>query len=194
MQRWWKAAMTCALVPLFVGATIFTIWYLTRATWLMMAGVINIYTGLAFFCTGFLCVVMYVWKSRQAKMVAWKWRALLAVGLLIANFPAAGGLTFAASYILSTYTVIVDNRSGGSIENLSLHGPTGDYDFGTVPPNSRREKGFHFTGEGFVTYSAIIVGKSQSGQMFGYITSGPSGCTAVMSISEDATVHVEERF
>jgi hypothetical protein len=160
----------------------------------MEAGLVNIGVGLVLVCVGAVCLVVYSFRASSSGVKGWKTRALTAGLILVANFPAAAALTLAASYILSAYLVVVENRSSWPLENLSFRSPGGEYAFGATPSKNRREQTFHFAGEGAVTYAAVLDGVPRHGIVDGYISSGIGGKVTLL-VTENGDIEVRnERF
>lgn len=160
----------------------------------MVAGIITIYSGLALFVVGLISLILYMLKARAAGVEKWGRRAAAAGAILVSNFPAAVLFMSAAIYIMSTYTVIVENGSTYTLDRVALFDPAGSlHDFGSVAARERRERDFHFGGEGRVTYEISINGVKQSGILFGYISGSTAG-RARIKVGEDGVASAEERF
>ena len=92
-----KAALVLGAAPLVIGLAIFALWVLTRAEWLMGAGVVTIYGGIAVIVGAAVCLVTYVWRSWRSRSVArgrLVWQTIGVLALFLANFVAAGGAVF----------------------------------------------------------------------------------------------------
>ena len=183
--------MIFGAAPLTSGLIIFAAWRVSRADWLMGAGVVNIAAGLLLVAIGLVCLIVYCWRARASGAKGWKARAALGGLLLLSNFPAAAGLTFAAAYIQSSYIVTVENRSAWPLEGLSFRSPQGEYTFGTIPPKLAQEKTFHFAGEGTVTYDATLNSMPRHGIVDGYITGIGGRAKLVVTETGDVLVHHE---
>lgn len=145
----WRLTLFCGLAPLLSGTLLFLAWGITRASWLMLAGLITIYSGLALFVIGLISLIVYTLNARAMRLENWVRRAAAGGAILVGNFPAAAAFVGAAIYIMSTYTVIVENGSNNTIERITLIDPARSrHEFGSVAAHERREEKFHFGGEG----------------------------------------------
>ena len=61
MNRAYRIALICGVVPLTVGIFIFILWLVTRWDWLETAGLITIVGGCASFPVGMMALGYYCW-------------------------------------------------------------------------------------------------------------------------------------
>lgn len=170
MRNWYRASLYCALIPFFIGLAIYIAWYLSRAGWLELAGVYNIWLGLLLFGLGLGCLVVYVVKARRSGAPRYWKRAGVALMLLLVNFPFTMILLSSVFYQMGTSTLIIDNQTSSVISQLSLTQREKVYSLDDVAPNSRLKEDFHFPYEGSVDYAFELDGVRQSGIAFGYVT------------------------
>jgi hypothetical protein len=160
----------------------------------MKAGIITIYSGLALFVIGLISLIVYMLNARAARLENWGRRAAAAGVILVSNVPAAAAFVGAAIYIMSTYTVIVENGSNNTVDRVTLIDPARSrHEFGSIAARERREASFHFAGEGSVAYEISINGVVQSGILFGYISGGIAG-RGRLKIGEGGVASDEEIF
>lgn len=104
----YRAALLCGIVPLAGGIGILLLWVATRIEVLEAAGLYWIALGTCIVVIGVLFLV--VWSQQEGhKTEAPRGKpGLVALSLLLVNFPAAAGVTFIASaikYPLRTVTI-----------------------------------------------------------------------------------------
>lgn len=193
MKTWYRVALFCGLEPLLVGTLIFIAWLISRARWLEYAGLVNIIAGTCLVWVGLVCLGVYFHQARQQQVAGYLKRSLLALALMVANYPVAITFILTAEYLLSQSTVVVHNQSELSVQAFRLQERDIVYELGDIVPGQTVEHSFHFQHEGSVDYSLMWDGQSHSGVMFGYVTSG-LGVTAVMEIDASGMVSVREEL
>lgn len=193
MKTWYRFALFCGLEPLLLGVVIFVTWLVTRARWLEFAGLINMMIGSCLVWVGLICLGVYAHKSRQQQLRGYVRRCLLALGIMLVNYPVAITFILIAEHLISESTAQVENRSGLLVEDFRLTEREKEYQMGDIEPGTRIERKFHFRHEGAVNYSFVLDHTPHSGIMFGYVTSG-IGVTAVMIIDESGRVEVKEHL
>src|SRR5712691_7569882 len=112
-------------VPLSLGTAIFLIWLVARWDWLMFAGAIVLYGGVAMVVAGALGLAHGCWVASRTPG-AWRrglWRSTLGcAGLLLVNVPVAAGIIAAAIAIMTRYTVVVSNTSQERLDTVRVVG------------------------------------------------------------------------
>jgi hypothetical protein len=182
----------CGLLPIITGTLVFIAWWITRDPALGAVGVATIVWGLALFFVGCVSLVIYIRKAQIARFENWRFKALVAGLILIANFPLAAGYIAVAIYLDSVHTVSVENLSANTIDRVTFIDPRNSrYEFGSVAVDEHREEQFHFGGEGTVTYEVSSDGVVQSNVLIGYISAGMGGC-ALLKIGMDGTARSTE--
>ena len=134
-----KVALFLGVAPLVTGMVIFAAWVLSRAEWLMAAGVITIYVGMCAVAVGAVCLAVYLWQSWRSKAIARRrlvCQAIAVLGLFLANFLAAGGAAFAAIVIDTRYTVSVTNQTNVPLESARIEGGGVDVPLGIIAPGA----------------------------------------------------------
>lgn len=189
-----RVSLICGLFPIITGTLVFIAWWVTRDSGLMAVGAATIVWGLALFLVGFISLVIYIRKAQIARFENWRFKALVAGSILIANFPLAAGYIAVAIYLDSVHTIFVDNVSAKNIDQVIFIDPRNSrYEFGSVAVDEHREEQFHFGGEGTVTYEVWSDGVVQSNVLIGYISAGIRGC-ARLEIGMDGTAGSTECF
>src|SRR6266446_6713913 len=110
MSNWLKASYACGVVPLVVATCIFLAWLVTRWTVLPRMGIATIYGGLASVAIGVVCLVTHAVQSRRPRAATSR-HSLWALLVLLSNFPAAAGFTYAAIFVATRYAVTVSNHA-----------------------------------------------------------------------------------
>lgn len=190
MSKLYLASIVCAVTPLIIGGAIYGLWVATDISWLMLAGVFNIYAGLALFIGGMICLSVYFYRERKLSKDGVLKKSAISLGLLLANFPAAIAALYGASYHLSESTLMVQNSTEYRITDIVLSERAVTYQFPVVEPNSSVTENFHFKYEGAVGYKFSVNGTEHEGLAFGYVTSHAGG-KAKMVVSDDGKVVVE---
>ncbi len=186
MNRSYRVALICGAFPLLIGISIFTFWLITRWSWLELAGIYTLYGGAAIFLVGVFALARYCWLAFRTPNIPRRhlWFSTLAcAGLLLLNFPVAGGITVAAIAIETRYTVVVHNASDQSLESVRVFGGGCDEPFGTIPPGGIVRQSFWIEHDGELKFSAISYAKI----IDGYVTHGSGGHTTV-TINSDGTI------
>ena len=183
MNPWYKRSLACGVTPLVLGISIFIGWYFTHASWLEVAGIINIFFGLILFLLGIIFVGIYLFKTRQYK------RSLVPLLILLLNFPVATTIISKVEYIKSTCTLKIVNQSPYAITKFYLTERDYRHPVMDTPARSISRQEFHFKYEGTVYYTMQINGKTHQGNMFGYVTSGMSS-VATLRLSESGELNV----
>lgn len=175
-------AIACGALPMTIGSAIFFAWLVTRWSWLEGAGVINIFAGLLLFLIGVVTLCVYLARERRRPNSSAKRWAVLAGGLLLANFPAAAVYGFAVIYIMSHYHVLVINESGETIDSFMLRSPGLEIELGPLRPGATRSRYLSFPTEGTLDFAARQQQLRFGGEIEGYVTGNMDG---------DTTVHVK---
>lgn len=195
MSRSLKLAWLCGIAPLVTGIVIFLVWLLTGWEWLMRAGIITLYAGLAAFVIGVVALVWYCWlalrdanRSRLRIFLA----ASVCAGVLLGNFPVAGGIVLAVAFKLSTYTVVIVNDSPHPLVNARLIGGGVEMALGEIPPGSSVERSMRFQRDDQLTLFTTFNGEYRKVEVAGYVTNNSGGDVRVV-FDEHGKVHVRQR-
>ncbi len=193
MNRWYRISLICGLVPLCTGIFIFLAWLPTRSDWLEIAGIVNLYIGLALFFIGVICLSIYFYTARKKSVVGYWKKSIIALAILLANIPVATAIISTVIYMESAITVTIENQSSTIIEEISISEHGHIYEFGSVLPNERLEKKFHFQSEGSVHYSFKRNGSKFEGIFIGYV-SGGFGADVKMLITKSGAVKINGKI
>jgi len=192
MDRTLRVAVLSGLLPLLIGVSLFVLWIITRWDWLMLAGAILIYGGLASFVIGSIALVRYCWAAcRSADPPRRKWvpSALACAALLLSNFPTAGGIIAAVIAIETCYSVVVHNDSQQSLSDVRVYGGGCEADLGTIPPGGHAQRSLWIKRDGELEFRAVSSSTTHQVTIDDYVTSG-IGCRTVVVINPDGTVSV----
>ena len=195
MNRWLRFSVICGAAPLTVGVAIFLTWLLTRWDWLMLAGVLTIYSGLVVVAVGTIGVVLFVWKSVRVghtprKHVAWQ--ALTVSGFLLLNVPVAAAIVASVIYIETQYVVTVINDSSAEVHSFVVSGGGVTIDIGTIAPGSEVRRAFIIKHDGELKGQGMQGGRPIEGIIEGYVTNGLGG-NKLVRIQSDGTLGVADR-
>ncbi len=190
---WYRTAIVCGLVPMLLGTAIFAAWLFTDFNALGILGILFIYGGLALFAAGIVSLLIFVSRARKDG-IAYRKPAILALAVLVVNFPLCAAYISIAFLMESAHVVTVVNRTGMPIETLALTDPVGRrFRVGTVGPGQVRRACLGFSGEGAVQFSLSVDGETRTGTLIGYL-SDPLGSDATLHLSEDLSVQTREGF
>lgn len=173
MNRWLKAALLLGIVPLAIGIAVFATWMITRADWLMGAGMITICVGIANVAMGLVCLCVYLWQARRASL-SWQnlaWRVTLVLAVYVAGFLAAGRVAVEAVRMSSPYTVTIVNRSSLALESAQMEGGGVNVEIGMVPPYETVRSEFRIKQDGELILTARQGDRSIRLTIEAYVTS-----------------------
>lgn len=188
-----RVAIACALVPLLIGLCVFAGWLVTKSEWLMVAGIFDIYLGVALFFVGAICTAVYFVTARRSPGPSTKrigLRAALCACLLLVNFPIAGSLAFAASHIFSAFNFTIENESEKILTDVEVSGPGVKLSFSCVPPEGFVEGTMHFDNDGEVRLLATFDGEQHNEIVEGYVTRGMGGDVRIL-VDASGQIRVE---
>jgi len=178
---------------MIIGGVIFTCWAITGESWLMLAGVINIYAGLGLFVNGVICLSLYFHKEKKVnKSIAIK-KGLISLAILLANFPMAVAALHAASYLLSMSNLEVQNDTEYSINDLALVEREKIYKFPVIPAKASVSESYYFKYEGSVVYRLTVNNTTHEGMAFAYVANNLGG-SAKITISSEKQVTVDDQL
>ena len=184
----YRLAVLCGVVPLLAGAAIFTAWTLTGWRWLMLAGLVTIGIGTVVFLVGCLALYSAHRRARDAgAMQGLTRRTLLAAALLVSNFPAAAGLSWAAVALETRLVVVVRNDAVVPLEGGRLHGGGADVRLPALAPGASVERWLWFDTDGQLELDASLGGQHVHGVVAGYVTGGLGG-RLVVTVRADGTI------
>jgi len=190
-----KAALVLGAAPLVIGLAIFALWVLTRAEWLMGAGVVTIYGGIAVIVGAAVCLVTYVWRSWRSRSVArgrLVWQTIGVLALFLANFVAAGGAVFGAVMIEARYTVAVSNQSDVPLGSTRVEGGGVSIEFGTIAPGATIKRSFWIEHDGELILNGMHGSSKIEASVDGYVTNNMGGDKLVV-VEAGGTINVKDR-
>lgn len=156
----------------------------------MMVGIFTLYCGTAVVLIGVVALSRYCWQACRMPKVPRRrvWFSTFAgAGLLLLNFPVAGGIVAAAIALETRYTVIVQNDSLQPLESVRVFGGGCDESLGTIPPGSSVRRSFWIQHDGELEFYALGDDTSYEKIINGYVTNGLGGHT-IVTIRSDGTM------
>jgi hypothetical protein len=192
MSRAFRVALICGALPLLVGVSIFLLWLVMRWDWLMTAGVFTLFVGVAIFLIGAIALGRFWWLAFLTPDLSRRrlWFSTLGcAGLLLSNFPVAGGIMAAAIAIETRYTVIVRNASQQPLDGVRVFGGGCEADFGTIPPGSVARRSFWIQQDGELEFRAVSGATKYAKTIDNYVTNSGGGHTRV-TINSDGTISI----
>lgn len=193
MNFYHKMSLACGLVPMLCGVLIFTGWLITRADWLVIAGLANISGGFLLFLCGLLFIGAFIRSEHKVGNGFPLNKSLIALGILLFNFPLAAMALYAAEYLMGTSTLSIKNDSPYAITDVFLKERDLTYRFPNIPSNEEATQTFHFKYEGSVEFGLTLNGNEKHGILFGYVTGG-MGANATMIIDKKGNIEIVEQF
>lgn len=192
MDRTFRIALLCGLLPLLVGLSLFVLWIITRWDWLVVGGFVTLYGGLVSVLIGAIALARYCWAAaRIADPPRRNWvpSALACAALLLSNFPAAGGMIAAVIAIETRYSVVVHNASKQAISNVRVYGGGCEAKFGTIPPGGLARRSLWIQHDGELEFAAVGSSTTHCMTIDGYVTNGMGG-RRVVSVEPNGTISV----
>ena len=183
MDRTFRIALLCGLLPLLVGVSLFVLWIITGWDWLMVGGFFTLYGGLASFLIGAIALARYCWAAcRSADPQGRKWvpAALACAALLLSNFPTAGGIIATVIAIETRYSVVVHNASQHALSDVQVYGGGCEADLGTIPPGGLARRSFWIKRDGELEFRAVSSSITHHMIIDGYVTNGIGGRAEVV--------------
>ena len=189
---WYWAAVACGVIALGGGVGIFLLWFVSRWTVWMVAGMAWLKVGLllfAFGCVFLLIFILTTWEHAGISRRRRNGASLAAGAVLVSCFPVALGIVAAVHVLLSMCVVHIHNRSSAPLEDISFVGYNNTYEMHDVRAERRRTCRLYYPGEGDVVLHATLRGKPVEAMVFGYVTTGMGGQARVV-VYDDGSVNV----
>jgi len=190
----YRVALFCGAVPLLLGTSVFALWLVTRAEWLMAVGAFVLFGGLACFGVGVLALARFCWvglRGGDPPPRFWATTTLCAV-VLLSNFPAAGLILRKVIAIETRYTVVVRNETAEPLVGVHVTGGGRVYAaFGEVAPGKSVTRAFRILDNGPLEIhsegatSTIDGYVTRDESTFAMVTFGPDGTVSVHFASGD---------
>jgi len=188
----YRIVLICWALPLIAGVAIFVLWLLTRWEGWVLAGVVNLYVGLAGVIIGGVALVVFCWLGQPTlEPLAGRTRRRAIVGglLLVSNFPVAAAIIAAVVAIESLYTVVVHNASPAPLDQVRVSGGGVEVSFGSLAPGATARRSFWVQHEGSLTFEAISGASRYTALVDEYVTNSMGGHSTV-TIEPDGRVTV----
>ena len=170
-----KLALLFGIAPLAAGIIIFIAFALTRADWLMDAGVFTIYAGICSVTLGGVCLLVYVVSSWRREAIPRR-RIVLRTGLVLAlyatNFVAAGAAITGAMVISAQYKVTITNESALALEAARITGGGIDEYVGPIAPGKTVSRSFYIEHDGELVLTGMQGDDNVRKVIDGYVTNG----------------------
>jgi hypothetical protein len=193
MSSEYRISLWCGALPLASGVSIFALWYLMRAEFLVRAGLALLGSGWMLLVVGLISLLLHLSGEHSRDVVSRRRllrQGLFSGGLLLANFPAAAGILVAAVWVATTYTVHVQNQSGKAASHCRLSGGGVEMDLGTLPPGKSATRRLQFSEDGALLLQAHLGDRALEGSIESYVTGGLGGDTTVtIGPSDSIEVH-----
>ena len=192
LNRAHRVVTICGATPLLLGTAIFAIWLVARWDWLMMAGAVVLYGGIAVVAAGVLALALSCWMAFRTPRVPRRrvWVSTLSCGgLLLANFLAAGGIISAVIAIATRYTVVVHNASQQRLDSVRVFGGGCDASYGSLLPGAIARRSFWIRQDGVLVFRASGGKGALEQTTEDYVTNNLGGHVRI-TVQPDQTISV----
>lgn len=189
-RQLWKWALASWAAPLVAGLAIALAYIATGNPALQLAGGGVILVGSLLAAVGIVLSIVDARSASPAPPTPWRPPALAVAALLLSNFPVALGLFAVTEHLDETLTLVVDNRSGTVVEDITIVAPEQRFKMASVPAGERQTARFHLAGEGEVSYSLRSGSTERKGTALGYITGGMRMGSVTLQIEPTGNVLV----
>lgn len=155
-ESYWTA-IVCGALPLVAGVSFFLLWIYTRQRWLMAAGGYTMLVGPVLFAFGLVSLLFYWLRAPRNTPNEREQRAresLVALGLLLANFPAAAIIVAAFFVIFDRYVVLVKNESDRPLIQVRIVGAGSNFEAPQIESGGVRSYSWWDTSDGAIRFSA----------------------------------------
>jgi hypothetical protein len=197
MNRFYKIALLCGFVPLLVGISIFLLWLVVRWRWLAVAGFFTICGGFLLFLAGVIALACFCWaefRKPNANRRRLAFAVLGCAGLLLSNFPVAGGIVATVFAIHTRYTVVIKNASELPLENVQIRGGGCDCDLGSIPPEGDANRSFWIQHQDILRFHAICGTTTYSQIIDDFVCLNGGGFATVVVNPDRKTVSILGKF
>jgi hypothetical protein len=191
LNRAYLVATICGAAPLVLGTAIFIAWLVTRRDWLTIAGFALLYCGLVVFAAGVIALARFCWVALRTPGIPRRAVWLSTFGcaaLLLANFPVAGGIIWAANTIATRYTVVVHNASSQRLDGVRVFGGGCDASYGSIPPGGTARRSFWIRQGGVLDFRASSGNNALGGTIDDYLTR--YGGHRTVTVQADQTISI----
>jgi hypothetical protein len=192
LNRAHGVATICGAMPLLLGTAIFVAWLVARWNWLMIAGAVVLYGGLAVVAAGVTSLALSCWMAFRTPGVPRRrvWASTLSCGgLLLANFLAAGGIIWVVIAIATRYTVVVHNSSQQRLDSVRVFGGGCDASYGFLPPGATARRSFWIRQDGVLVFRASSGEDALEQTIDDYVTTNSGGHVRI-TVKPDQTIAV----
>ena len=187
-----RVAIICGAAPLLIGTAIFVAWIPTRWDWLMFAGAVTFYSGLAIVAAGGIALALSCWIAFRTPGVPRRriWvSALCCAGLFLVNVLAAGVIIAAVIAIATRYTVTVHNASERQLDDVRVFGGGCDASYGSLHRGAVARRSFWIGKEGALVFRASGGQDALEQTIDEYVTGGIGG-HVIITVRPDRTISI----
>ena len=192
LNRAHRIASICGAMPLLLGTAIFVAWLVARWNWLMIAGAVVLYGGLAVVAAGVIALALSCRMAFRTPGVPRRrvWVSTLScAGLLLANFLTAGGIISAVIAMATRYTVVVHNTSQRRLDSVRVFGGGCDASYGSLLPGATARRSFWIRQDGVLVFRASGGEDALEQTIDDYVTNNLGGHVRI-TVQPDQTISV----
>ena len=192
-NRWYIISIFFSLLPLLTGCSFYGIWRVTHDMGLAFTGLLLTPLCLLSLIISFISLFPAAAHYKESNAPYRKRKILLALALILINFPVAGTIVSEADYYYSLSAVVVRNNSDTSIADLVITDPQGN--ILSIPPVASHSEKTHrlpFKGEGKVSYKLTSSAGLQEGVLIGFISVPIMTLGGIIEINPDGSVKADE--
>jgi hypothetical protein len=170
-NRFFVAAISCALVPLAAGIAVMLLWCLNDWDWLIKAGMLTILGGIVAVLVGcLLLLVSAIWSVRRVSLLRLAGRIGLALVLLGVNLPLDYLVAKTAAHAPKKRAKLFVANDGPDIEDFVLCGACLTTDFGAVRAGDFSQRKFAIKRDGRLEFQATREGRPIGGVLAERVT------------------------
>lgn len=177
MNGWQRAALALALLPLLLGALVFTAWVVTDWTPLVFCGLFVLWFGLvATVVVAILLVQGHRHAARAGVAPSVRRRRTLGIALLmLANYPVAAGMMSVGQLLIARWSVTLENAADTPWAGVELQWPGGPQLVEVLAPGAQTDVSLWFLHDGVLTLGWQEAAGREHRTVIDYATSGWGG-------------------
>jgi len=172
-KRLYIASVLFAAMPMLAGASLFLLWFATRAGVYVLIGIYALYVSLASVAVSSICLLSFLGINRGGENKLLYFAALPAF-LMALNFPVGTAVIGTFCYLQSQYVLDIRNDSSVVVKNIRVVADCEDV-LGDLSSGEQITRKYRFLQDGALTFSAQADEKTVQGVVEGYVTNGWGG-------------------
>ncbi len=178
MTRALGISLVCSALPQLVAIVLCISWLERESQWLLIAGIIAIYGGLALLLVSAIALLRHFVTAspRVGHSNARRWLSTaIGAAVLGANFPVAGVCMVLALDASTWYSVVIENASPHPLTEARIVGGGCDQLVGTIAVGERVAASMHIQHDGTLSLLVRCEGATSETVLDTYVTNGLGG-------------------